>query len=592
MHMPTPGSIYSEFITRYTKDLKAIKTQLFWSSMLRLAVFVAIALSVYLFWSSTRIVIGSIIIGIVLFLILVTRHSKIQYKKAKLKALLQLNETELNVLKREFSDLPAGDQYKNQEHEYSQDIDIFGKHSFFQYLNRTALKEGEENLASKLTSNSIDHIELRQNAIKELAEKVELRQNFTADAILVDTETKASSIVNWITQYKTFVPKWMSWFPALFSIVSLVVITAYFFNFITGAQLLLCFIIGLGITGAFLKRINKLSSHVSQAQSTFQQYFKLLKLIEDAEFTSELLQNYQNQIHSDSAKASQILKTLSKHIDGLDQRNNILLGIVLNGFMLRDLTQSLKIEKWITAHASQVQNWFEIIAEVDAFNSLANFHFNHPNYVFPEIKESGSFTKTKGAVHPLIDPEDAVRNDFEIKDNHFFIITGANMAGKSTFLRTVSLQIVMSNVGLPVCATSSEYVPTKLITSMRTVDSLADEASYFFAELTRLKYIVDQIQTDKYFIVLDEILKGTNSTDKAIGSRKFVERLVKANAIGIIATHDLSLCEVADDLPQVQNYYFDAEIIDDELNFDYTLKKGVCKNMNASFLLKKMDIVE
>lgn len=590
--MLTPGPIYTEFISRYTKDLKAIKTQLFWSSMLRLAVFVAIAFSVYLFWSSTRVVIGSVILGIVVFLILVTRHSKIQYKKAKLKALLQLNQTELKVLKREFSELPTGDQYKNPEHEFSQDIDIFGKHSFFQYLNRTALKEGEEHLASKLTSNSIDYIESKQEAIKELAEKVELRQNFTADAMLVDTETKASSIVSWITNYKTFVPKWMSWFPTVFSVLSLVVITAYFFNVITGAQLLLWFVIGLGISGVFLKRINNLSSHVSQAQSTFQQYFKLLKLIEDAEFNSELLSSFQSNIHSEAAKASQVLKVLSKHIDGLDQRNNILLGIVLNGFMLRDITQSLKIEKWLLAHAHQVQSWFEVVAEVDAYNSLANFHFNHPSYVFPHIKDQGSFTKTEGAVHPLIPPKDAVRNTFEIKDNQFFITTGANMAGKSTFLRTVALQIVMANVGLPVCATSCDYVPTKLITSMRTVDSLADEASYFFAELTRLKYIVDEIESDKYFIVLDEILKGTNSTDKAMGSRKFVERLVKANAIGIIATHDLSLCEVADELPQVQNYYFDAEIIDDELNFDYTLKQGICQNMNASFLLKKMNIVE
>jgi ABC-type multidrug transport system fused ATPase/permease subunit len=590
--MPTPGSFYSEFITRYTSQLKAVKTQLFWSSMLRLAVFIAIAVSIYLFWSSTRIVIGSIIIGVIVFLILVSRHSKIQYKKAKLKALLELNETELNVLKREFSDLPTGAIYKDPEHEFSQDIDIFGQHSFFQYLNRTALQEGQDNLASKLTSNATDHIVEKQQAIQELSKHIELRQNFTADAKLVNTETKASSIVNWATNYKIFVPKWMAWFPKVFSVLSLAVIAAYLFNFVSGAQLLLWFLIGLGITGAFLKRINQLSSHVSQAQSTFQQYFKLLKLMEEAEFKSELLKNFQSKIQSGSTKASQILKVLSKHIDGLDQRNNVLLGIVLNGFMLRDLTQSLKIERWIQSHASQVQNWFEVIAEVDAFNSLANFHFNHPDYVFPVIKQEGSFTKTEGAVHPLIPPKDAVRNDFEIKDNEFFIITGANMAGKSTFLRTVSLQIVMSNVGLPVCATSCEYEPTKLITSMRTVDSLADEASYFFAELTRLKYIVDEIQTDKYFIVLDEILKGTNSTDKAIGSRKFVERLVKANAIGVIATHDLSLCEVAEELPQVQNYYFDAEIIDDELNFDYTLKEGICQNMNASFLLKKMDIVE
>ena len=166
------------------------------------------------------------------------------------------------------------------------------------------------------------------------------------------------------------------------------------------------------------------------------------------------------------------------------------------------------------------------------------------------------------------------------------------MAGKSTFLRTVSLQIVMANIGLPVCATTVEYSPIKLITSMRTSDSLTDDESYFFSELKRLKFIVQEIQKDSYFIVLDEILKGTNSTDKAIGSRKFVERLVRSKSTGIIATHDLSLCETANDLPQVHNYFFDAEIINDELHFDYTIKKGICQNMNASFLLKKMEIVE
>ncbi|WP_338039252.1 MutS-related protein [Maribacter litopenaei] len=183
-------------------------------------------------------------------------------------------------------------------------------------------------------------------------------------------------------------------------------------------------------------------------------------------------------------------------------------------------------------------------------------------------------------------------NDYEIKKEDFFIITGANMAGKSTFLRTVSLQIVMANIGLPVCAKVMEYSPIKLITSMRTSDSLTDDESYFFSELKRLKFIVDEIQKDNYFIVLDEILKGTNSTDKARGSRKFVERLVASSSTGIIATHDLSLCEVANELPQVKNYYFDAEIVDDELHFDYTFKEGICQNMNASFLLRKMEIIQ
>ena len=166
------------------------------------------------------------------------------------------------------------------------------------------------------------------------------------------------------------------------------------------------------------------------------------------------------------------------------------------------------------------------------------------------------------------------------------------MAGKSTFLRTVSLQIVMANLGMPVCATTCNYNPIKLITSMRTTDSLNDDESYFFSELKRLQFIVNEIKTDKYFIILDEILKGTNSTDKAIGSRKFIQKLVKSKSTGIIATHDLSLCEVAEELPQVENHYFDAEIIEDQLYFDYKFKDGICQNMNASFLLKKMNIVD
>jgi DNA mismatch repair ATPase MutS len=179
----------------------------------------------------------------------------------------------------------------------------------------------------------------------------------------------------------------------------------------------------------------------------------------------------------------------------------------------------------------------------------------------------------------------------KLKIINFFVITGANMAGKSTFLRTVSMAIVMANVGLPVCADKFKYAPIKLITSMRSLDSLVDNESYFFSELKRLKFIVDKIENEDYFIVLDEILKGTNSTDKAIGSKKFVQKLVKSKSTGIIATHDLSLCEIENELPEVKNYYFDAEVINDELNFDYKLKRGICKNMNASFLLAKMKIV-
>lgn len=280
----------------------------------------------------------------------------------------------------------------------------------------------------------------------------------------------------------------------------------------------------------------------------------------------------------------------------------MLFGIFGNAFALWDLKQSYKIEKWITTYNHKVENWFMVIAFFDAQNSLANYVFNHPKHVFPKINNDNFTITAKNLGHPLLIENKRIDNDFNIKNDEFFIITGANMAGKSTFLRTVSLGIVMANIGLPVCAESFDYTPIKLITSMRTSDSLSDDESYFFSELKRLKYIVDAISNEassfregqdvkKYFIILDEILKGTNSHDKAIGSRKFVEKLVNCNATGIIATHDLSLCEITKTLKEVKNYYFDAEIINDELHFDYTFKKGICQNMNASFLLKKMDIV-
>jgi len=317
-----------------------------------------------------------------------------------------------------------------------------------------------------------------------------------------------------------------------------------------------------------------------------------LAMIEKTDFTSDLLKKQKENILSNGEHNSKVLKKFASLLSNLDRNNNLLYLIFANGFFLRSLTDCLAIEKWIEAHGKSVEIWFNTIAFFDAFSSLGNFAFNHPNFTYPTITNDGVVLKSKNAGHPLLDPAKSVLNDITIDGGQFFIITGANMAGKSTFLRTVSLQIMMANVGLPVCAESVSYSPIKLITSMRTTDSLTDDESYFFSELKRLRYIVDEIQTDRYFIVLDEILKGTNSTDKALGSRKFVERLVKSKSTGIIATHDLSLCEVAKEYNAVKNHYFDAEIIDNELHFDYTFKDGICQNMNASFLLKKMGIIE
>lgn len=572
--------------------LGAANRELNISSLIRLIIFLLTAYGIYYFYSEFRIAAVIALVGIGIFLFLVSRHTDLKYKRDKIKELVSINELELRVLDRDFHDLPAGKEYDDPLHPYSQDIDLFGKGSFYQYLNRAALKEGANKLANILTENSIDEIEKKQEAVKELAGMAKWRQEFTAVASLVKTETASMVVLNWFRNYKTFIPGYMRWLPHVFAGISLLAITAYVLEYLTGFQLFLWFLAGLLYSGYYFKNVSLLSGSVNKVQDTFHQYHQLLSLIENTEFSSEILKEKREKIVAGSGKASVIFRKFSKAIDSLEQRNNIFLGFLLNGFMLWDVRQSYKLEKWIISNRHHVENWFEVIEFIDSYNSLGNFAFNHSDYSFPEISATGLVIEAQNLSHPLLDPKKRVANDFKIENEQFFIITGANMAGKSTFLRTVSLQIVMANIGLPVCADRCEYRPIKLITSMRTTDSLSDDESYFFSELKRLQYIVGEIKTDEYFIILDEILKGTNSTDKAIGSRKFIQKLIKSRSTGIIATHDLSLCEVSDELPQVENHYFDAEIINDELYFDYTFKDGICQNMNASFLLKKMNIVD
>lgn len=586
------AEFYQEQIRRHTNDLEDVKKQLSASSVIRLIVFCLAFVSVYFAFSQTKWVVAILLSAIFLFVFLVTRHSALQSKKDKLEALIHLNELEIKVLNRDFHGLPEGSEFKDPDHYFSQDIDLFGRGSFYQYLNRTSLKQGSKMLASILLENSIDYIEKKQEAIKELAKIPEWRQDFSAIASLTKTETSTESIQEWLENYVAFVPAFMKFLPLVFSIGSASVFIIYFSDLLPESALISWLCLGILVSSIYLKKIGKLAQNASKMQSTFEQYNQLLTKLEGTDFKSELLKAKKKRLSSENCQTSQIIKKFSGLLNSLDKNNNFLYLIFANGFLLRTLSHSYNIETWIQKHGSAVEDWFKTIAFFDAYNSLGNFMFNHPEYTIPVLKNEKTVLRSFDAGHPLLDPKKSVLNDFEVGKERFFIITGANMAGKSTFLRTVSLQIVMANAGLPVCASRVEYGPIKLITSMRTADSLTDDESYFFSELKRLKFIVDEIQRDQYFIVLDEILKGTNSTDKAKGSRKFVERLVSSKSTGIIATHDLSLCEVAKEHPQIENHYFDAEIIKDELHFDYKFKVGVCQNMNASFLLKKMGIVD
>ncbi|MBO6879540.1 DNA mismatch repair protein MutS [Winogradskyella sp.] len=590
--MQKPNQFYKTQSEKHKAESKRIYKQMGLFSTLRLLVFGLTAFGVYMLFQKWQIAIVIAAVGTAIFLFLLSRYTDLKAQRALHKRLAIINEDELKIATGDFHARADGKIFQNPKHYYSLDIDLFGRGSFFQFINRTTIKEGTKSLVNCLLANDISNIKARQDAIKELAEESEWRQYYSGVAQGVEVEYSAESIITWLKDYKPFLNSTIYWFTIAFSVASLAILVLGITEVIPIEYVGYWLLLGLAITGRFLKKINTVAQNTERTKDTFKQYALLLNQIEQKEFQSDLLKQKQEKIQSEGLKASQIFSKFSKALDALDNRNNFISAIFGNGYLLWDIRQTYHVEQWISHYADKVEDWFDVVTFFDAYNTLGNYAFNHQGFTYPEITSESITINAKDLGHPLLNPEKRIDSDLELQEEQFFIVTGANMAGKSTFLRTVALHIVMANVGLPVCAKESKYKPIKLITSMRTTDSLTDDSSYFFSELTRLKFIVDTIAEDKnYFVILDEILKGTNSTDKAIGSRKFVQKLVKQNATGIIATHDLSLTEIEAELEAVKNYYFDAEIKNDELFFDYKLKKGVCQNMNASFLLKKMEIV-
>ena len=590
--MHDPVLVYQKRVNEYSKLIQKGNRTLKLIGSLRLLVFLLTVLLTYLFFDNTAMTLVILGVGTAIFVFLLRLYASHKTTYRLNKEICAINEEELQILQGDYQERPTGVEFEEVNHFYSADIDLFGRGSFFQYVNRTGLKEGAKFLADMLSSNNILDIPKRQEAIRELADKTAWRQNFTALARMVKSETPVKSIVVWLNGFKPFMASYFKWVVPLFGLTSVLLITASLLNFINPQLPFYWFLLGLAITAAYLKQVNELSAKTNRIKKDMQQYVQLLAEIENEVANAELLREEKERITAGQVKASEKFKKFSRALDALDNRNNLLVAVFGNGFFLWDLFCTLRIEQWILEHGTEVEQWFNTLAFFDGFNSLGTFAFNHPNNSYPEIVGDTSVQiEAKSLGHQLIFDKNRICSDVRLEKEDFFIITGANMAGKSTFLRTVSLFIVMSNTGLPVCAEQSRYSPIKLITSMRTMDSLTENSSYFFAELSRLQFIMDKLKEDTYLVVLDEILKGTNSVDKASGSKELIKKLTGMGVTGIIATHDLSLCELSKSHDKVKNHFFETQIIDDELHFDYLLKEGICKNMNASFLLRKMDIV-
>jgi len=278
----------------------------------------------------------------------------------------------------------------------------------------------------------------------------------------------------------------------------------------------------------------------------------------------------------------------------MDANLNIIAAVVLNGLFLFNLHLLAAVEKWKARYGNDIPRWFAIMGEFDALSSLANFACNNPQYIYPEEAKDDYLMDAADLGHPLIPISECVTNSITISGwNQFCIITGANMSGKSTFLRTVGTNYILAMIGAPVFASKFRFFPIRLHSSIRTSDSLSRKESFFYAELKRLKGIISELESgQRTFILLDEILKGTNSKDKQAGSIALLEQLIKYESVGLIATHDLILGDLIKSYPKnISNLCFEIQIVNDEMSIDYKLQDGVCQNLNATFLMKKMGIL-
>ena len=342
-----------------------------------------------------------------------------------------------------------------------------------------------------------------------------------------------------------------------------------------------------------IRKITRIQESYNKTLKMLSTYAHLIELADKQSMKSTLLVSLKQGFESNGKKAPEVLGVLSKELDRLDLRNNLILYALLEGSMFWQLRQMLRIERWKQEYGTHLLQWLEALGKLDALCALGTFAFNHPEYTYPNLTDEPFVFQAKDMGHPLMPRQQCVVNDADIPQRpYFLIITGANMAGKSTYLRTIGCNYILACIGAPVCCSSLRIYPAHLMTSLRTSDSLANNESYFFAELKRLQQILERLKKgEEMFIILDEILKGTNSMDKQKGSFSLVKQLLKLKANGIIATHDLLLGELKQHFPnEICNYCFEADIQNDELTFFYKLREGIAQNMNACFLMQKMGI--
>lgn len=597
------GNTTESYYLNKSAELQSLNAKLkkknFYFYIFRLCIFFIIITFLFLYINNTKTItyLFLCILSFITLLIIVKLNIKLKYKVKYNNYQIQIIENELNYLKYNFNYHNSGEAYFKLNPNLSADFDLYGNGSLFQFLNRTSTKSGEIKFAESLCKSEHDTniIKSKQQVIKELSLKTDFLLNFrTLGTFLKENGNELENIDLWINQDRG-INKILRFLAIILPIITLLIITLIILNIIIFQSIILPVSLNLILVYINLRKINLAHSKLNNTSQILKNYIELLKQIENEDFKSEHLCKLKNTLQSNGLQASRSLQSLFKLLNAFDFRLNIIVAILLNSLFIFDIQLYCRLNKWKKNHKSNISLWFKTLAEFDSLLSYSIFAFNYQNeLIYPELSTQTFKFEAIELGHPLIKKEVRVSNNFTINGKpSIIIITGANMAGKSTFLRSISINLILAMNGAPVCAKNLIFNPCDIMSSIKIQDSLFKNESYFYAELLRLKEVINHADNNPQTIIfLDEILRGTNTKDKQNGTMGLLEKLISQKSIAIIATHDLSIGELEKKYPDfVKNYCFEVELTQDQLIFDYKLKNGISNKLNASFLMRKMGII-
>ncbi len=535
------------------------------------------------------------LIFIVCFPLLVRYHNRLKKEKFHTDGLVNINEEEINRLEGKLKGLESGVKFNDLHHPYIGDLDVFGEHSLYQLINRSNTFKGKALLAAWLKhAANREEVISRQEAVQEMSQQVDWRQDFQAHGTVArENEEDTDTLLQWVAEpvalekrglYKTAL--------LILPLVTLAGIIMYFFADGNAYWPIIAIFINGFILWSTAEKAGMTRKKTFHSIGALQAYRAMILSVENKEFKHDRLLQLKACFQHDGVQASREISKLEYILDNFNARANLFYHI-FNIVFLLDIYWLLRADKWKMNLKGDINHWFDSISELEALNSIAGFAFSNPEYIFPQIVEDEYVFEAEALGHCLIKTKNRVSNDFSMQGKgKVCIITGSNMSGKSTFLRTVGVNIVLALMGAPVCAKKLSTSITQIFTSMRTQDSLEESVSSFYAELKRLKQLLQMLENPQLpvMFMLDEILKGTNSQDRHNGAAALIRQLSKLPAFGFVSTHDLELGRMEKELDSVINYSFTSSIEQDEIYFDYKIHKGICKSFNASKLMAKMGI--